>query len=80
MRVQTLKAAQAEGDATIAQYRAVNLIKSPEDGRAFIISTQPARSLKRRLLAWELLGIAAFMAGIFGAGYFGVRLVSRALI
>lgn len=80
MRVQALHAAQAEGDAAIAEYRAVNLIKSPEDSRAFIISTRPRRSLNRRLLAWEVLGLAAFIAGIFGAGYFGVRLLSRALV
>jgi hypothetical protein len=80
MRVQALQGAQAEEGAAIAQYRAVNLIKSPEDGRAFIISTRPRRNLNRRLLTWEFVGIAAFIAGIIGAGYFGVRLVSRALI
>jgi hypothetical protein len=80
MRVQALQGAQAEEDGAIAQYRAVNLIKSPEDGRAFIISTRARSSLNRRLLAWELVGIAAFIAGIAGAGYFGVLLVSRAFI
>ena len=80
MRVQALQQAQAEEDAAIAQYRAVNLIKSPEDGRAFIISTRPRRSLNQRLLAWELVCVTAFIAGIIGAGYFGIRLVSRALI
>ena len=80
MRVQALHAAQAEGEAAIAQYRAVNLIKSPEDGRAFIISTRPRRSFDRRLAAWELLGLAAFITGIFGAGSLGIRLLSRPLI
>ncbi len=80
MRVQALHTAQADGEAAIAQYRAVNLIKSPEDGRAFIISTRPRASFNRRLRAWELLGLAAFIAGIFGAGYLGIQLLSRALI
>jgi hypothetical protein len=80
MRVQALQQAQAEEDAEIAQYRAVNLIKSPEDDRAFIISTRPRRSLNRRLLAWQLVGVVASIAGIIGAGYFGVRLLSRGLI
>ena len=80
MRVQALHVAQAEGEAAIAQYRAVNLIKSPEDGRAFIISTRPRASFNRRLVAWELLGLAAFITGIAGAGYLGIQLLSRALI
>jgi hypothetical protein len=80
MRVQALHAAQAEGDAAIAKYRAVNLIKSPEDGRAFIISTRPRRSFNRRLAAWEVLGLVAFITGIFSAGYLGIQLLSRTLI
>lgn len=76
----TVHAAQAEGNAAINQYRAVNLIKSPEDDRAFIISTRPRRSFSRRLVAWEFLGLVAFIAGIVGAGYLGIQLLSRALI
>jgi len=80
MRMQALQQAQAEEDAAITQYRAVNLIKSPADGRAFVISTRPRRSLNQRLLAWELVGIVAFLAGIVGAGYFGALLLSHPLI
>jgi len=76
MRVHALNGARAEQDAAAAQYRAVNLIKSPEDGRAFIISTRPRRSLSRRLLALEMVGFVAFISGVLGASYFGVRLVS----
>ncbi len=80
MRVQALHAAQAEGEAAINHYRAVNLIKSSEDGRAFIISTRPRRSFSRRLLVWQLAGAIAFIAGTFGAVYLGVQLLSRSLI
>lgn len=80
MRVQALHAAQSEGDAAIAKYRAVNLIKSPEDGRAFIISTRSRGGFNRRLAAWELLGLVAFITGILGVGYLGIQLLSRALI
>jgi hypothetical protein len=76
MRVQALHAAQVEGQAAIAQYRAVNLIKSPEDGRPFIISTRPRASFSRRLGMWELLGLAAFMIGVLGVGYLGIQLFS----
>ena len=79
MRVQALQGARVEQDAAIAQYRAVNLIKSPEDGRAFLISTHPRRSLNQRLLALEVVGLTAFIGGIVGASYFGVRLVSHTL-
>jgi len=30
--------------------------------------------------AWEFLGLVAFIAGIFGAAYLGIQLLSRALI
>ncbi|HTS54093.1 MAG TPA: hypothetical protein VMH26_12530 [Burkholderiales bacterium] len=79
MRVQALQAARAEEQAAVARYQAVNLIKSPEDGRAFVISARSQRSLHQRLFAWEILGVAAFIAGTVGAAYFGFRLVSRTL-
>jgi len=69
-----VREAEREEREALAGHRPVNLISRPADGRSFVIATRSQASLRARFRAWEIAGIAAFLAGISGAAWFGLRL------
>jgi hypothetical protein len=52
----------------------VNLVSQPADGRSFVIATRAQASLRARFRAWEIAGIAAFLVGVWGAAWCGLKL------